>query len=1282
MAERYSFAWGGLALGEGATDIKALNPNFQFCAYNSGSDNTVPSDEDDLIAVIAAEHGTDAEECYIHYMDDTTLRIQDHDVFIPGWPDGSAEIEAEARVVVYYYDLSRRGVGFSTFLARQVNKEVMLRLSVHGTFYQTDLSPDGILLDNSASVLYNTGTVLEGGHVAEDPAHSVAGSTAFQSWRWQGYRTFLHELRDTLHLMDKALEINVSNNWTDDYVTYGVADFLALEFCYDPVRSSGLTAVSLAWQRDSLAAAAGIHTIYCPAPTLTGGQYGGTITYAQALLGDLAWTLATRTPHSLLFIQGSNSPCQAGWDTLTWRGCIEVVKNQLGLPSGDPYLFAEGIDPVGNPYRVYARNYDSGLVLLRNRGSWNQGIEPETAVQVPLPSPLAPVSPEGEIGTALTTISLRNGTAAILLGEPGEPPDTPPTANFSGNPRSGTTPLSVSFTDQSTNNPTSWSWTFGDGGTSTSRNPSHPYAAAGTYTVTLTATNTAGSDSEIKANYITVTAAPSPPQAQFAGNPTSGTAPLAVTFTDQSTNNPTSWSWTFGDGGTSTSQSPSHSYAAAGSYTVALTATNAGGSDTETKVSYITVTEPPTLPSAEFVGTPRSGAAPFTVTFTDQSTNNPTSWSWDFGEGGTADTANPTHTYEVAGTYSVALTVTNDAGADSEIKTAFISVTAPAPSPKALFSCSPGSGTAPLTVSLSDESTHEPTSWSWTFGDGGTSTDPSPRHTYETPGRYTVALTVANTAGADTETRPDCVVVTAVVPPPPPPEADFTGSPTEDAVPLTVYFTDLSTYDPSTWSWDFGDGETSSDPNPSHTYETPGSYTVTLTVSNAFGLDTETKADYITATPMPSDPGSEFADFAGGPTTGPAPLTVSFTDRSTGQPTSWSWFFGDAATSTEQHPIHTYTTAGQYTVSLTVTNADSSYTETKVAYVSVAVPPSPPVAGFSASPTSGTAPLTIRFTDGSTNGPTSWSWDFGDGWSSVARNPSHTYSDPGTYSVSLTATNADGLDVEIKVAYITVTASGSPPTAYFEGSPLSGTAPLAVDFVDRSTDEPTAWSWTFGDGGTSTERNPHNTYTTPGIYTVVLRVSNADGEDTLTRVAYIRVTTTHLAPQPDFVANPTIGTAPLSVDFTDQSDNRPTSWSWDFGDGETSTAQNPNHIYVTPGSFTVVLVALGAEGAAIATKTGYITVTAPRSQEFILALSQPSPVDLGNGITYTLPREGHVRLELFSLDGRHLALLDEGDRSTGEHRVPFRFVSYSAGGLFLRLNWTDQILTRRVILMK
>ena len=165
------------------------------------------------------------------------------------------------------------------------------------------------------------------------------------------------------------------------------------------------------------------------------------------------------------------------------------------------------------------------------------------------------------------------------------------------------------------------------------------------------------------------------------------------------------------------------------------------------------------------------------------------------------------------------------------------------------------------------------------------------------------------------------------------------------------------------------------------------------------------------------------ADFSGNPTSGDAPLNVMFSDLSTNNPTSWDWTFGDTGTATAQHPSHTYA-AGTYTVSLTVENAGGSDGETKNNYITANEPqPNPPVADFSGSPTSGTAPLEVDFTDLSTGSPTSWDWTFGDGGTDTVQHPSHTYAE-GTYTVSLTATNAYGEDTETKTDYITASGGG------------------------------------------------------------------------------------------------------------------------------------------------------------------------------------------------------------------------------------------------------------------
>jgi PKD repeat protein len=246
------------------------------------------------------------------------------------------------------------------------------------------------------------------------------------------------------------------------------------------------------------------------------------------------------------------------------------------------------------------------------------------------------------------------------------------------------------------------------------------------------------------------------------------------------------------------------------------------------------------------------------------------------------------------------------------------------------------------------------------------------------------------------------------------PAAAFSASPTSGKAPLNVIFTDKSTGTPTKWQWNFGDGTTSTQQNPTHKYSKSEVYTVSLTVKNAKGSNTVTKTDYITVITKP------VSNFTSSVTSGKAPLTVTFTDKSTGTPGVWKWSFGDGTTSTLKNPTHKYSKAGVYTVSLTVKNAVGSNTVTKTDYIKVVTKP---VAAFSASPTSGKVPLTVTFTDKSAGTPTKWKWSFGDGTTSTQQNPKHKYSKAGKYTVTLTVTNAAGINTVTKTNYITVTAN-------------------------------------------------------------------------------------------------------------------------------------------------------------------------------------------------------------------------------------------------------------------
>jgi PKD repeat protein len=143
--------------------------------------------------------------------------------------------------------------------------------------------------------------------------------------------------------------------------------------------------------------------------------------------------------------------------------------------------------------------------------------------------------------------------------------------------------------------------------------------------------------------------------------------------------------------------------------------------------------------------------------------------------------------------------------------------------------------------------------------------------------------------------------------------------------------------------------------------------------------------------------------------------------------------------------------------------------------------------------TAGKAPLTVRFTDTSTNSPSSWAWDFGDGNTSEEQDPVHMYTTPGAYTVRLRATNSGGSNTETKINYIAIAAAYAQPAASFSANPPTMAQPYTVQFLDRSTGPPTSWSWNFGDGGTSSEQDPVHTYPGNGTFIVTLEVSNPAG---------------------------------------------------------------------------------------------------------------------------------------------------------------------------------------------
>ena len=240
-------------------------------------------------------------------------------------------------------------------------------------------------------------------------------------------------------------------------------------------------------------------------------------------------------------------------------------------------------------------------------------------------------------------------------------------------------------------------------------------------------------------------------------------------------------------------------------------------------------------------------------------------------------------------------------------------------------------------------------------------------------------------------------------------------------------------------------------------------------------------------------------DFDSNITLGPAPLTVGFTSHSIGIAETWNWSFGDGTYSEEKNPVHTYTTDGMYTVSLSESNsACQNSTKVRPDYITVGTKP-PLFADFTVSPVSGTAPLTVKCTDQSVGSPTRYNYNFGDGVNVTGPNPSHTYRFPGIYTITLTITKFDKATGSVisssttKTNVITVgTVPFIAPVASFTAAPVTGTAPLEVSFTDQSTGNPTFYNYDFGDGVNMTGPAPVHTYRYPGNYTVTLTVLKSD----------------------------------------------------------------------------------------------------------------------------------------------------------------------------------------------
>jgi gliding motility-associated-like protein len=400
--------------------------------------------------------------------------------------------------------------------------------------------------------------------------------------------------------------------------------------------------------------------------------------------------------------------------------------------------------------------------------------------------------------------------------------------------------------------------------------------------------------------------------------------------------------------------------------------------------------------------------------------------------------------------------------------------------------------------------------------------------------------------------------------------ADFLATPLELCPGESVSFTNLSTAGQSpivSWNWDFGDGGSSPDQNPTHTYVNAGTYNVTLTIQAQDGSsDPEVKVGYILVHPQPN----VGFDLTSLPCT--IPLNADFANNSDAGMT-YAWGFGNGQTSTQFTPQGiVYSNSGTFNVSLIVTNPITGCSDTIESPIDIYNFETQ----FSIPDTVCLGTL-IAFNDNTIGNPDTWQWDFGDGSMSNLSSDSYAYSSSGTYSVTLTSENS-GNGCSGIMTQTTVVLDA--PVVGFTPSEILGCTPLDVTFTNTTTGG-TDFQWDFGNGATYNGQNPPTqVYLDSGMYDVSLVVTNDFGCTATLAYADLITASPMIA---GFTINPFQGCAPLDVVFTDTTQvinpNDPIiSWEWDLGNGTTSSSQNPPMQTYGVGLYDISMIVTTASG--------------------------------------------------------------------------------------------------------
>ena len=730
-------------------------------------------------------------------------------------------------------------------------------------------------------------------------------------------------------------------------------------------------------------------------------------------------------------------------------------------------------------------------------------------------------------------------------------------ADFSADVTSGCSPLVVNFSNLSTgtSGATTYEWDF-ETGSSSVENPSRVFNNVGIYTVRLIAIDGGTRDTTEKVDFIEVYDNPSIAYTPSANN---GCDVLNVAFTNLSSSGTpiSNMLWDFGDGAQSNDFNPNHIYQPTSfvngqaSFDITIVVTDANNCQaTEVFGDAIVIGE---SPNANFNSADNLFCeAPATVEFFNQSTNTSgVSYTWDFGNGNTSTQANPTEVYSAEGNYNVTLTAINNNGCSAsrtlndyvQIEPIDISL-----SSNANPVCQGEQVQFQVTSNLSG------LDYIWNFGDGNMSElDANTNHVYTSPGTYNVTLEASTPDGLCTESAVTTIEVLDI--PSPSFASDVQSS---CSTPFEVQFASFGSY--TGYVWSFGEGGSSTSPNPTYIYNDAGNHDVTLTVINSEGCSNSiTLNDYITITPPTAALSMDDND-------GCLPLPIQFTDESTSASAiiGWIWDFGDGNTSNLPNPSHTYTSVGRYEVSLTILDAEGC--QATISGDSIFVGDQIDV-DFAFDINEACLPDPVMTTNLSGPSPlpegVTWIWEFGDGGNSSMPEPIYQYGDTGVFDVSLTATYNGCDTTHIKEEYITI----YPPLANFTAEVLCDGSRLDVLFDDISLGaDSTVWVLSNGDILINQDSFVY-TFADTGNYTIKLYAYNfesgcIDSTDQDLELVWMET---------GFNVDQTVVCRNESIQITNVS-SRSSSMVYFLGDGWSTSNPNPSHSYADTGLYDITQI--------------------------------------------------------------------------------------------------------------